>query len=158
MKNDQAIDIVIHTDGSCRDNPGPGGWGAIVRIPEYNLRKDLSGGAADTTNNRMELQGPIEALKFLASRERREFRITLYTDSQYVQKGITQWVRGWKLRNWQKGTGPVKNADLWKELDALVQGIDIEWLWVRGHNGDKYNELADRLANQGAIDAGFYKD
>lgn len=157
-KAKNALGIVVHTDGSCRDNPGPGGWGAVIRVPEFNLRKDICGGHPDTTNNRMELQAPIEALKFLLSRERREYRVSVYTDSQYVQKGITQWVRGWKLRGWRKGSGAVKNADLWKELDALVQGLDIDWFWVRGHNGDKYNEIADELANKGAVDAGYYKD
>jgi ribonuclease HI len=151
-------EIVVHTDGSCRKNPGPGGWGACVRVPVLGKRKDLLGAAEETTNNRMELQAPIEAIKFLRRKSRGPVRIKIYTDSQYVQKGITQWVRGWKIRGWQSSTGKVKNVDLWKELDALVQGLDIEWLWVRGHNGDKYNEVADRLANQGAVDAGYYED
>jgi len=154
----QARKVIVHTDGSCRKNPGPGGWGACVRVPELNLRKDLMGAAAETTNNRMELQAPIEAIKFLISKPRANCTIEVYTDSQYVQKGITQWVRGWKIRGWRTGTGEVKNVDLWKELDALVQGLDIQWFWVRGHNGDKYNEVADRLADRGAVVAGYYED
>lgn len=150
------LKVIIHTDGSCRKNPGPGGWGAILRVPELGIRKEICGGTEDTTNNRMELQAPIEALKFLRFRERRYYTVEIYTDSQYVQKGITQWVRGWKLRRWQTGTGQVKNVDLWKELDLLRTGIEVNWYWVRGHNGDEFNEIADRLANQGAIDAGVY--
>ena len=138
--------VVIHTDGACSGNPGPGGWGAIL---DYNgTRKELFGGEANTTNNRMELQAVIEALQVL----KRPCKIDLYLDSQYVRQGITEWVRGWKAKGWRTSTKqPVKNVDLWQKLDALVAegGHRIQWHWVRGHAGHEGNERADALANRG---------
>ena len=142
MASDASIDIF--TDGGCRGNPGPGGWGAILKAGE--AEKELWGGEPDTTNNRMELQAVIEALKVL----KRPCQIVLHTDSQYVQKGMTQWLAGWKARQWRTASKqPVKNADLWQELDALAAKHRIDWLWVKGHAGDPGNERADALANRG---------
>lgn len=136
--------VEIWTDGACKGNPGIGGWGVLLRSGA--AEKTLSGGARDTTNNRMELQAVIEALKVL----KRPCQIVLHTDSQYVQKGMTQWLAGWKARQWRTASKqPVKNADLWQELDALSQRHSIDWRWVRGHDGDPGNERADDLANQG---------
>lgn len=150
------VDVIIHTDGSCRKNPGPGGWGAILRMPTKLKHKYLKGADPDTTNNRMELMAAIEALRWLSKRG--NFRVALYTDSQYVQKGMKQWRFGWRRKGWKTSTGTeVKNADLWKQLDTLAKNHEIDWRWVRGHNGDKYNEMADRLANEGAVEAGHYK-
>ena len=142
-----ASDVVeIHTDGACRGNPGPGGWGAIL---SYDGReKCLSGADADTTNNRMELLAAIHALEAL----KRGCKVRLVTDSQYVRNGITQWMANWKRNNWRTaGRSPVKNADLWKRLDAASSGHDIDWVWVKGHSGHPENERADALA-RGAID------
>ncbi|MGE0485721.1 MAG: ribonuclease HI [Gammaproteobacteria bacterium] len=142
-----AADVVeIHTDGACRGNPGPGGWGVLLRYRGHERR--LKGGAAQTTNNRMELTAAIEALAALT----RPSRVRLVTDSQYVMNGITSWLGDWKRRGWKTaGRQPVKNVDLWQRLDELAAGHDIEWAWVRGHTGDEGNEIADTLANE-AID------
>lgn len=136
--------IVIHADGACKGNPGPGGWGAWL---SYGGReKELYGGDPSTTNNRMELTAVIRALEAL----KRSCRVKVYTDSVYVQKGITEWIHGWKLRNWRTSDKkPVKNDDLWRELDQLAQQHHIEWHWVKGHAGHAGNERADQLANRG---------
>jgi ribonuclease HI len=136
--------IQIYTDGACKGNPGPGGWGAYLTLGDK--QKSLCGGELLTTNNRMELSAVIFALEAL----KRPSDIQIYTDSSYVQKGITEWIKGWKLRNWRTADKkPVKNDDLWKQLDALVQPHRIEWIWVKGHAGNAGNEMADALANQG---------
>ena len=139
-------ELVIHTDGACRGNPGPGGWGVLMRWNDTH--KELSGAEPATTNNRMELMAVIEALAAL----KRPCRVTLYLDSEYVRKGITEWIAGWKARGWRTAARqPVKNVDLWQRLDALVSGAGhaIEWRWVKGHAGDPGNERADALANRG---------
>lgn len=136
--------ITIYTDGACKGNPGPGGWGVVLRSGEHE--KHLHGGAPDTTNNRMEISAVIHALKAL----KQPSVVDLYTDSQYVQKGVSEWLAGWKARGWRTADkSPVKNVDLWQELDALLPQHEIAWHWVRGHNGHPGNELADQLANQG---------
>lgn len=141
-----STETFIYTDGACRGNPGPGGWGAILR---YNgQEKTLYGAEPMTTNNRMELMAAIQALESL----RRPCKVRLTTDSQYVQKGITEWLGNWKRRGWKTAAKkPVKNVDLWMRLDVAVAEHDIRWEWVRGHSGHPENELADTLANQ-AID------
>ncbi|TWG86714.1 ribonuclease HI [Cupriavidus gilardii J11] len=137
-------DVTIYSDGACKGNPGPGGWGAVLVAGGHT--KELFGGEANTTNNRMELTAVIEALRAL----KRPCRVAVYTDSQYVQKGISEWVRGWKARGWKTAEKkPVKNADLWQTLDALASEHDVQWHWVRGHNGHPGNERADALANRG---------
>lgn len=136
--------IEIYTDGACRGNPGPGGWGALLRAGSHE--KELWGGEANTTNNRMEMTAVIESLKAL----KRPSEVVLTTDSQYVRKGITEWITGWKRKNWKTAAGkPVKNADLWREIDALAAGHQIEWRWVKGHSGHAENERVDDLANRG---------
>ncbi len=138
--------VVIFTDGACKGNPGPGGWGAMLTTGDSV--KELFGGELATTNNRMEMTAVIEALSAL----KRPCRVTLHVDSQYVLKGMTEWIKGWKARGWRTAAKePVKNVDLWQKLDALVTGSghSIEWIWVRGHDGDPGNERADLLANQG---------
>jgi ribonuclease HI len=136
--------VEIYSDGACRGNPGPGGWGALLR--SRGTEKELWGGEADTTNNRMELTAVIRALEAL----KRPSRVRLYTDSQYVQKGISQWIRQWKRRGWRTADRkPVKNIDLWQRLDELAAVHEVEWHWVRGHAGHVENERADRLANKG---------
>jgi ribonuclease HI len=136
--------ITIYTDGACKGNPGPGGWGAVLRSGEHE--RHMHGGADLTTNNRMEMSAVIHALRALKQRS----SVALYTDSQYVQKGVTEWLEGWKKRQWRTASRePVKNADLWQELDALLPDHQISWHWVRGHNGHPGNELADTLANRG---------
>jgi len=136
--------VEIYSDGACRGNPGPGGWGALLR--SRGMEKELWGGEADTTNNRMELTAVIRALEAL----KRPSRVRLYTDSQYVQKGISQWIRQWKRRGWRTADRkPVKNIDLWQRLDELAAVHEVEWHWVRGHAGHVENERADRLANKG---------
>ena len=138
--------VEIFTDGACRGNPGPGGWGALLRYDE--VEKKLSGAAEETTNNRMELTAAIQALEQL----NRPCRVHLTTDSVYLKDGITQWLPKWKSRNWRTaGKKTVKNIDLWQQLDAVSSKHEIEWHWVKGHSGHQENELADRLANQ-AID------
>lgn len=141
-----ATETLIYTDGACRGNPGPGGWGAILRYNGHE--KTLYGAEPMTTNNRMELMAAIRALESL----KRSCKVRLTTDSQYVQKGITEWLGNWKRRGWKTAAKkPVKNADLWMRLDEAVAAHDIRWEWVRGHSGHTENELADMLANQ-AID------
>jgi ribonuclease HI len=136
--------IVIYTDGACKGNPGPGGWGAVLRSGSHE--KQIHGGEKLTTNNRMEISAVIFALRSLKQRS----TVELWTDSQYVQKGVTEWLEGWKKRGWRTASkDPVKNADLWQELDALLPDHEISWHWVRGHNGHPGNELADQLANKG---------
>ena len=138
--------VVIYTDGACKGNPGPGGWGVYLRSDGHE--KELWGGERETTNNRMELTAVIEALAAL----KRPCRVSLYLDSEYVRKGITEWIHGWKRKGWTTAAKqPVKNADLWQRLDALVYGgiHQIEWHWVKGHAGDPGNERADALANRG---------
>ena len=138
--------IEIYTDGACKGNPGPGGWGVLLKAG--GTEKELFGGELATTNNRMELMAVIQALSAL----KRPCEVTLFLDSQYVLKGITEWLPGWKAKGWRTASKqPVKNVELWQQLDALVQqgGHQIDWRWVRGHNGDPGNERADALANRG---------
>ena len=138
--------VEIYTDGACKGNPGPGGWGVLLR--SGTLEKELFGGERATTNNRMEMMAVIEALSAL----KQPCEVTLYLDSEYVRKGITEWVKGWKARGWLTAAKqPVKNAELWQRLDALVAtgGHKIDWRWVRGHAGNPGNERADALANRG---------
>ena len=136
--------VEIYTDGACSGNPGPGGWGAVLYYGD--VKKEIFGGVADTTNNRMELTAAIEALRAL----KKNCVVNLYTDSSYVRDGITNWIRSWKKCNWRKGTkGEVKNRDLWQELDELAAMHQITWHWVRGHSGIPGNELADQLAVRG---------
>ncbi|MBV8605623.1 MAG: ribonuclease HI [Pelomonas sp.] len=140
--------VVVYTDGACKGNPGPGGWGAWLRAGEHE--KELCGGEPNTTNNRMELTAVIEALASL----KRSCAVTIYTDSEYVKKGMTEWISGWQRRGWKTADGkPVKNADLWTRLDALAKLHALEWRWVKGHAGDPGNERADALANQGVAKA-----
>ena len=139
-------EVTIYTDGACKGNPGPGGWGVLLRAGA--AERELFGGEAQTTNNRMELRAVIEALAAL----KRPCRVRLFLDSEYVRKGITEWLPGWKARGWLTADRkPVKNADLWRQLDELVhqRGHQIDWRWVRGHTGDPGNERADALANRG---------
>src|ERR1700694_1955344 len=139
--------VEIFSDGACRGNPGPGGWGVLLRAE--GAERELYGGEADTTNNRMELTAAIRALEAL----KRPSRVHFYTDSLYVQKGISEWVRDWKRRGWRTaGRKPVKNIDLWQRLDELAALHDVEWHWVRGHAGHPENERADQLANKGIPD------
>ncbi len=138
--------VEIFTDGACRGNPGPGGWGVLLRYGANE--KTLYGGEKETTNNRMELTAAIKGLQALT----RSSQVVLTTDSQYVKNGITSWIHNWKKKNWKTANRtPVKNADLWKQLDALAAQHQVEWHWVRGHSGHPENELVDQLANK-AID------
>ncbi len=133
--------VVIYTDGACTGNPGPGGWGALLLFGGH--KKELSGGASQTTNNRMELTAAVEALNAL----KKPCQVDFYTDSEYLRKGITQWIQQWKARGWRTyKKKPVKNQDLWKALDEAIQSHHIEWHWVRGHAGQWGNERVDRLA------------
>jgi ribonuclease HI len=136
--------VIIHTDGACSGNPGPGGWGAIL---DYNgTRKELFGGAADTTNNRMEIQAAVEALNAL----KRPCTVEMHVDSQYVKDGITKWIHGWKKNGWKTaGKKPVKNVELWQALDEAIKRHTISWHWVKGHDGHPDNERADELAREG---------
>nr|WP_241086647.1 ribonuclease HI [Candidatus Vondammii sp. HM_W22] len=136
--------VEIFTDGACKGNPGPGGWGAVLRYK--GTEKQLYGGERETTNNRMELLAVIRALEALT----RPTRILITTDSQYVKKGMTEWITNWKRNGWKTAARkPVKNSDLWRQLDQLVGQYDIDWAWVKGHSGHPENELADSLANRG---------
>jgi ribonuclease HI len=136
--------VEMFTDGACRGNPGPGGWGVVLRY--QGKEKELYGGEAETTNNRMELMAAIRGLEALT----RGCPVLLTTDSQYVMKGITEWMANWKKRNWKTaGRQPVKNVDLWQRLDAALAAHKVEWQWVRGHSGHAENERADALANRG---------
>ena len=138
---DQTKIVEIFTDGACSGNPGPGGWGALMRVD--GVEKELSGGENPTTNNRMELMGAIMALEALT----RPSQVKLYTDSQYVQKGISEWLAGWVRRGWKTADKkPVKNAELWQRLDAARAKHKVDFIWVRGHNGHAENERVDRLA------------
>ena len=140
--------VVIYTDGACKGNPGPGGWGAWLRWGAHE--KELFGGEPATTNNRMELTAVIESLALL----KRATAVAVYTDSEYVKNGITTWIHGWKKRGWRTADNkPVKNMDLWQKLDALVAGHSVQWHWVKGHAGDPGNERADALANRGVDSA-----
>ena len=133
--------VVIYTDGACSGNPGPGGWGALLRFGE--LEKEMSGGENPTTNNRMEMMGAIMALEAL----KKPSRVQLYTDSQYVQQGVTKWMHSWIKRGWKTADNkPVKNVDLWQRLHAAAKPHSVEYIWVRGHNGHPENERVDRLA------------
>jgi ribonuclease HI len=135
--------VSIWTDGACSGNPGPGGWGAVLRYGAHE--RELKGGEALTTNNRMELTAAIEALESL----KRACAVSLHTDSQYLRGGVTTWLAGWKRNGWRTaGRKPVKNEDLWRRLDAAAGGHDVEWIWVKGHAGDEDNERADRLARE----------
>lgn len=140
----KADKVVMYTDGACKGNPGAGGWGVVLRYGK--AMKTLHGGEQDTTNNRMELMAAIKGLKVLT----RTCAVELYTDSQYVRKGITEWMNGWKKNGWKTAAKkPVKNEDLWKELDSAVKKHQVNWHWVKGHSGVPDNELADELANRG---------
>lgn len=145
MNEDASSEIVdIYTDGACSGNPGPGGWGALLRLGQ--VEKELCGGELATTNNRMEMMAVIEALQTL----KRPVQVRVHTDSQYVQKGISEWIHGWKRRGWKTADKkPVKNEDLWRRLDTLAAGHRIEWHWVKGHAGHAENERADALARAG---------
>jgi len=141
-------DVTIYTDGACKGNPGPGGWGAWLRAGSHE--KELFGGERQTTNNRMELTAVIESLATL----KRPCAVAIYTDSEYVKNGITTWIHNWKRRGWRTADGkPVKNEELWRRLDALVAGHQVSWHWVKGHAGDPGNERADALANRGVEQA-----
>ncbi|WP_072326012.1 ribonuclease HI [Marinospirillum alkaliphilum] len=146
-KQNNPARVVIYTDGACKGNPGPGGWGALLR---YGSReRELWGGEAETTNNRMELLAAIRALETL----KRSCEVDLHTDSQYVRQGITQWLVNWKKKGWKTASGsPVKNQDLWQRLDEQARRHRVVWHWVKGHAGDPGNEAADALANRGVTD------
>ena len=136
--------IIIYTDGACSGNPGKGGWGAILMFKEHE--KKISGGLKETTNNQMEIRAVIEALKTI----KKPKEIIINTDSKYVMDGITKWINGWKKNGWRTADRkPVKNSELWQELDQEVSKHNIEWRWVKGHSGDKYNDIADELARNG---------
>lgn len=138
--------VIIYTDGACSGNPGPGGWGAVMRFGD--VEKELHGGEEDTTNNRMELRAAIEALEALT----KPCKVILHTDSKYVKDGITLWIHGWKQKGWKTAAKkPVKNQDLWQRLDIAIERHTIDWQWVKGHDGNPDNERADELARLGAI-------
>ena len=140
--------VIIHTDGACKGNPGPGGWGAVLQAGGGH-EKELWGGEPNTTNNRMELMAAIMALEAL----KRPCKVELHTDSKYVMQGITEWMRGWKARGWLTADKkPVKNADLWQRLDEARLRHDVKWRWVKGHAGHELNERADQLANRGVAE------
>jgi ribonuclease HI len=140
-------EVIIYTDGACSGNPGPGGWGAILMYGGHE--KELWGGEAHTTNNRMEMLAAIKALEAL----KRPCRVELHTDSQYLRQGITEWLAGWKARGWRTAAkAPVKNEDLWRALDAARQRHEVAWRWVKGHSGHPLNERADGLARRGITD------
>ncbi|WLD59664.1 ribonuclease HI [Salinispirillum sp. LH 10-3-1] len=139
------VEVVIYTDGACKGNPGPGGWGAFMQYGKH--AKELFGGEANTTNNRMELRAAIEGLSAL----NKQSVVKLYTDSSYVKNGIEKWMTGWKRNGWKTASKqPVKNVDLWQQLDELVKKHEVHWHWVKGHAGNPGNEKADELANLGA--------
>ena len=141
--------VELFTDGACKGNPGPGGWGVLLRFGARE--KELCGGERNTTNNRMELMAAIEGLAAL----KEACSVTLTTDSQYVRQGITEWIQGWKRNGWKTAAKkPVKNADLWRRLDPLVERHQVDWKWVKGHSGHRENEIADELANLGVEKAG----
>ncbi len=138
--------VTIYTDGACQGNPGPGGWGAILHYGRHE--RVLSGGEKDTTNNRMELRAALEALRTL----KEPCQVTLYTDSEYLKKGITEWLPNWKRRNWRRKGGKLANVDLWMKLDEEIARHQIRWRWVRGHSGNVMNERVDKLARQAIPD------
>jgi len=146
MQNTDSDKVIIYTDGGCDPNPGVGGWGAVLFYK--GRRKELSGGESKSTNNRMELTAAIKALEVL----KRPCDVVLHTDSEYLQKGITQWLPNWKRRGWKRKGGAVKNEDLWRRLDELIQQHNVEWRWVKGHAGDTENERCDELANEAIQD------
>ena len=136
--------VIIYTDGACRGNPGPGGWGALVRFD--SVEKEIFGGQANTTNNQMELSAAIEGLSILTE----PCNVEIFTDSKYVMDGITQWIQNWKKNNWRTAAKKdVKNKELWQKLDQLISQHRVQWHWVKGHSGDAGNETADLLANKG---------
>lgn len=135
-------DVVIYSDGACSGNPGPGGWGAILKSGKHE--RELSGGARDTTNNRMELTAALEALRALTQ----PCNVTLFTDSEYLKRGITEWLPNWKKRNWQRKEGKLANVDLWMKLDEEIARHEISWRWVSGHAGNRLNERVDQLARK----------
>ena len=148
-ENRSARVVEIFTDGACSGNPGPGGWGVLLRYGD--TEKTLYGGEAQTTNNRMELMAAIEGLAALT----RSCQVRLTTDSQYVRKGITEWLKGWKRNNWRTAAKqPVKNVDLWQRLDSEAARHQVEWCWIKGHSGHRENEIADELARRGIPKAG----
>lgn len=148
MQQESTNYIEVFTDGACQGNPGPGGWGAILRYK--GVEKELSGYVPETTNNRMELQAAIEALKAI----KRSLPVHLYTDSEYLRKGMTEWLAGWKKNNWRTAAKkPVKNQDLWEQLDMLATQHIVTWHWVRGHNDHPENERADKLATEAIREA-----
>lgn len=134
--------VLIYTDGACDPNPGPGGWGAVLLF--NSSKKEISGSAKESTNNRMELTAAIKALETLS----RKCRIDFYTDSEYLKRGITEWLETWRARNWRRKGGSLKNVDLWQILDKLIAQHEIVWHWVRGHAGNRYNQRADFLARK----------
>jgi len=139
--------VLIYTDGACRGNPGPGGWGAILMMGAH--KKTLCGGELATTNNRMELMAAIQALEAL----NKPCRVELHTDSQYVKRGVTEWLHLWKARGWRTMTkGAVKNEDLWRRLDAARARHEVDWRWIKGHAGHEFNEIADELARRGMLE------
>ena len=136
--------VIIYTDGACRGNPGPGGWGALIKFD--SMEKEIFGGKNDTTNNQMELLAAIEGLATL----KEPYCVELFTDSKYVMDGITQWIKNWKKNNWKTAAKKdVKNKELWQKLDHLISKLQVQWHWVKGHSGDAGNETADLLANKG---------
>ena len=146
--SDTPTEVTIYTDGACKGNPGPGGWGAWLSAG--GRERELWGGVPQTTNNRMELTAVIKALSVLT----RHCSVAIYTDSEYVRNGITTWIHGWKKRGWRTADGkPVKNVELWQQLDGLSAAHDVAWHWVKGHAGDPGNERADQLANRGVAQA-----
>jgi ribonuclease HI len=143
----EVTQIEVFTDGACRGNPGPGGWGALLLLPDRI--EELCGGERNTTNNQMELQGAIEALQWIAQ-QAPTAKVVLHTDSNYVKNGITEWIQGWKQRGWRTAAKqPVKNQQYWQQLDALNQSLAVDWRWIKGHAGHDGNERADQLANRG---------
>ncbi len=148
MSNTDSETIVIYTDGGCHGNPGPGGWGCVILYEDKE--HTYSGGEKDTTNNRMELTAAISALSAISQNDSwKNKHIAVYSDSQYVKNGITSWIQNWKKNGWKTSTKkPVLNKDLWEKLDILYSSLDVEWKWVKGHAGIKYNEVCDQLCQQ----------
>lgn len=142
MNGELSTEVTIYTDGACSGNPGPGGWGALLIW--NGKEKELSGGERQTTNNRMELTAAIQALSAL----KRPCRVTLYTDSEYLKRGITEWLPGWKARGWKRKEGALANVELWQALDRLLEQHMVRWAWVKGHAGHPQNERVDRLARE----------
>ena len=142
-------EVIIYTDGACSGNPGPGGWGAVLYYGD--TKKEIYGGEKLSTNNKMELQAAIEALKIL--KKNLSVKVILYTDSSYVKNGITSWIANWEKNNWRTSSkAPVKNKELWFELNELNKSLDIEWRWIKGHSGNEGNEIADTLARKGILE------